>query len=47
MNMCVGSLAYLVITSLSILCMAINSALKLVCSPVNLFDIRIYVFIGL
>ena len=45
-NMCVGSLAYLVVISLSVLCMTISTALKPVCRPGSLFDIRISVFIG-
>ena len=47
MNMCAGSLAYLVVISLIVLCIAISSALKLVCSPGSLFDMRISVFVGL
>ena len=46
-NMCAGSFVYLVVINPSVLCMAINSALKLVCRPNNLFDIHISVFIGL
>ena len=46
-NMCAGSLAYLVVISLSVLCMAISSALKQVCRPGSLFDMRISVFVGL
>ena len=47
MNICVGSSGYLVVISLSVLCMAISSALKQVCRPCNLFDMRMYVFVGL
>ena len=47
MNMCAGSLLYLVVMSLSVLCMAMSSALKLVCRLGSLFDIRISVFVGL
>ena len=46
-NMCAGSLAYLVVISLSVLCMAISSALKLVWRLGSLFDIRIYDLVGL
>ena len=46
-NMCAGSFGYLVVISLSVLCIAINSALKMVCRPGSLFDIRISVFVGL
>ena len=46
MNMCVGSSVYLVVINLSIVYMAINSALKLVCKPDNLFDIHIFIFVG-
>ena len=44
MNMWVGSFVYLVVISLSILCIAISSALKLVCRPGSLFDICISCF---
>ena len=37
-NMCASSSIYLVVINLSVLCMAISSALKLVCRPNNLFD---------
>ena len=47
MNMCAGSFLYLVVINLSVLCMAISSALKLVCRPGSLFDIRISTFDGL
>ena len=43
-NMCAGSVEYLVMI---IFCMAINLALKLVCRPGSLLDIRNYVFVGL
>ena len=46
-NMCAGSLANLVVISLSVLCMAISSALKHVCRPGSLFYMRISVFAGL
>ena len=46
-NMCAGSFGYLVVIILSVLCMAINSALKMVCRPGSLFDIRISVLVGL
>ena len=46
-NMCAGSFGYLVVISLSVLCIAINSALKMVCRPGSLFEIRISVFVGL
>ena len=38
---------YLVVISLSVLCIAISSALKHVCSPGNLLDICTSVFAGL
>jgi hypothetical protein len=41
MNMYAGSFVYLIVINLSVLCMAISSALKLVCRPNNLF---LYVF---
>jgi hypothetical protein len=46
-NMCAGSFVYLVVINLSVLCMAISSALKLVCRRGSLFDIRSYAFVGL
>ena len=46
-NMCAGSFGYLVVINLSVLCIAINSALKLVCRPGSLLDIRISIFVGL
>ena len=47
MNMWAGSCGYLVVIIFSVLCMAISSALKLVCSPGSLFDICISGFVGL
>ena len=47
MNMCAGSFVYLVVINLSVLCMAISSALKLVCRLCSLLDIRIFAFVGL
>ena len=47
MNICAGLFVYLVVINLSVLCMAISSALKLVCRPDSLFDIRISAFVGL
>ena len=47
MNMFAGSLVYSVVNNLSVLYMAISSVLKLVCRPDSLFDIRIFVFVGL
>ena len=46
-NMWVGSSVYLVVISLTVLCMAISSAQKHVCSPGSLFDICISAFVGL
>jgi hypothetical protein len=46
-NMYVGSFVYLIVINLSVLCMAISSALKLVCRPDNLFFICIHAFVGL
>ena len=46
-KICAGSFRYLVVIILSVLSIAINSALKMVCRPDNLFDRRIYVFVGL
>jgi hypothetical protein len=46
-NMWAGSFMYLVVTSLSVLCMAISSALKHVCSPDSLLDICTSIFVGL
>ena len=46
-NMWAGSFMYLVVISLSVLCMAISSALKHVCRPGSLLDICTSAFIGL
>ena len=46
-NICSSSFGYLVVIILRVLCMAINSALKLVCRPDSLFDIRMSIFVGL
>jgi hypothetical protein len=46
-KMCSGSFGYLVVSSLSVLWMAISSALKIVWSPGSLFDICIYALVGL
>ena len=46
-NMCAGLFKNLVVISLSVLCIAISSALKLICRPGSLFDIRIYILVGL
>jgi hypothetical protein len=46
-NMWAGSFIYLVVISLSVLCMTISSALKHVCSPGSLLDICTSVFVGL
>ena len=46
-NICVGSFGYLVVITLSVLCMAISSALKLVWSPCSLFYVCISSFVGL
>ena len=47
MKMAAGSWGYLVVIIFSVLCMAINSALKMVCNPGSLFDICISGFMGL
>ena len=47
MNIWAGSFVYLVVISLSVLCMAISLALKQVCRPGSLFDICISAFVGL
>ena len=47
MNICAGSFGYLLVIILSVLCMAISSALKLVWSPGSLFDFCISGFVGL
>ena len=46
-KMAAGSWGYLVVIIFSVLCMAINSALKMVCNPGSLFYIYIYGFVGL
>ena len=46
-NICASSFGYLVVINLSVLCIAINSALKLVCRPGSLFDIRMSIIVGL
>ena len=42
-----GSWGYLVVIIFIVLCMAISSALKMVCKPGSLFDICISGFVGL
>ena len=42
-----GSWGYLVVIIFIVLCMAISSALKMVCKPGSLFDICISSFVGL
>ena len=46
-KMCAGSCGYLVVIILSVLWIAISSALKMVCKPGSLFDICISGFVGL
>jgi hypothetical protein len=46
-NIWAGSFVYLVVISLSVLCMTISSTPKLVHRPDILFDICIYPFVGL
>ena len=45
MNMCAGSFVYLVVINLNVFCMAISSALKLVCRPGSLFEICISTYV--
>jgi hypothetical protein len=46
-NICAGSFGYLVVISLRVLCMAISSALKHVCRPDNLLEMRMSGLVGL